>query len=428
MSSTLSNNNKVDKVSTRTFALIFFIVIFISDDTFLFGTNDSIVFICFKYVTYLFLSVYLLAHSNLKSLVFLTRSSLILYLIIISVFITVLLNVDFRGGYVYQVLVIFLAYLISNYIPSKELVRLYIKYIYVLSIISIIVFIIASVSDSFLSFFPISVNVGNVEFYNLFVCVVFKDVGEMRNTGIFREPGVYMIYLNIAILFELFYKDKINKLHVVVFLITLFLTFSTAAFIILIFTCIAYLLKKNNREERIYTKLLIITLGVVIVCVIMLSPGIYSRIFDKIGKDSIDDGSSLARAISIYVNYHIFIDNPIAGCGITKYVNKFLSYTREYFHITTSTGNNTNMILTVFAVYGLVFGMALLYSIMRLAKKISKEFIVSGLLIVAFLMMLSNEDLRYSLMIYVFLFWGLRTDLNIKNAGAQNLNERIKYA
>jgi hypothetical protein len=423
---TLLNSDKVVKMSNYSFGLIFFVVIFISDDTFTFGTNESVGYIILKYVIYLLLITYLLGYSNLKSLTYLNTGNLVLCLILLSIFIAMLFNLDFRGGYIYQFVIIFSAFLINNYMPSKNLVKIFTKYIYILSIISLVVFTAASISDRFLTFFPVFTNKIDVEFYNLVVCVVFKDVGAMRNTGIFREPGVYMIYLNIAILFELFYNEKINKSHLIVYLITLFTTFSTAAFIILLVIAMAYLLKAN-KSGAIYSKALIIGIGVVVIAVIALSPDIYSRVFDKIGKDSINDGSSLARAASVLINYHIFIDNPLAGCGITKYVDDFATYSRELFHITTGTGNNTNMILTVFAVYGLLFGLVLLFAIARLTKKFSKEFIVRGMIFIAFLMMLSNEDVRYSLMIFVLFFWGLKTDFNKEHLQIGNLEEKVEH-
>lgn len=406
------------------YLVILFIVIFISDDTFTFGTNQNFGYILFKYGIYFFLTSYLLVRNKLKIYLIPTKGNLALCAIGISVLLTAVLNFDLTGGYIYQIWLALLAFLITQYIPSRELARIFIKYIYVLSLISIVVFIIANSFPNFLTLFPVYLNANDVEFYNLGICVVFKDIEEVRNTGIFREPGVFMVYLSLAIILELFHQHHVNRKHIIVLIIASVLTFSTAAFIILAVICIAYLFKSNHKEV-LKNKFLILMAGISIVMAIISIPELYSRVFDKIGKDSVNEGSSLARGASVIVNLKMFSDHPIKGIGITSFPGNFESYSLDMFGIALEVGNNTNTITTIMAVYGVAFSIVFIYLILMSTGKLSKYIIIRFFLFIAFLMMLSNEDLRYSLMTFVILFWGLKSELTKE---VLDTEPGIKYA
>ena len=125
--------------------VIFFIVIFISDDTFNFGTNGDFTYFIFKYLVYFFFSLYLLMNSNLRFLTVLTKSSLVFYMVVLSVLLTAFFNFDLSGGYVYQIWLFLLGFLIVNFFTPKQFVDVYIKYIYFLSVVSLIVFVIANI-------------------------------------------------------------------------------------------------------------------------------------------------------------------------------------------------------------------------------------------------------------------------------------------
>ncbi|WP_427875241.1 hypothetical protein [Flavobacterium sp. MMS24-S5] len=408
-------NKESDDQTNWMHYLIFFIVIFVSDDTFNFGTNENLVYIAVKYLIYLLLTVYLLTISNLKFLTILTKSSLVFYFIVFSVFITVFLNYDFSGGYVYQIWLFFLALIIVNFYSYKNFIDVYLKLIYILSLISLIIFVIASISLSFFEIFPVQYNSAGATMYNLGVAIVFADGSYVRNTSIFREPGVFMIYLNIAILFELFFKSEINKKYLFVFILALFSTFSTAAFITVGIIFISFLFTNNKSKASIKNKSLIVGLLSIGFIVVLLSGELYSMIFEKMGKDNIGDGSSLARAMSVLANFNIFLDNIFFGVGIKNYPLFFEKYTRALIGFGLDVGNNTNTITTILAVYGFLFGFLFIYMLISFAKKTSNSIIVRTFIFLVLIMLYSNEELRYSLMSATFLMWGLLSRKKVEN-------------
>ena len=131
-------------------------------------------------------------------------------LYLFSVFITSLFNFNISGGYVYQIWLFLIGILIVNFFTQKQFLDIYIRYVYILSVISLVVFLLASISLSIFEIFPVQNNSAGATMYNLGACIVFADGAYVRNTSIFREPGVFMIYLNIAVMFELFFKKKPN--------------------------------------------------------------------------------------------------------------------------------------------------------------------------------------------------------------------------
>jgi len=399
---TIYRNNK----SSYTPPLLLFIIIFISNDTLTFGTNADIKYIIFKYVVYFLLTFFLLIKSNIKIITL--KSTLYLYLIFISIFLTSSLHLDFRGGYVYQIWIILLAFLIAKSLRIEEFSVIFNRYIFILSIVSILVFIVANSFDWLLDYFPVHVNTAGVEFANLYIAGVYKGVGLIRNTSIFREPGVFGIYLLLGIIFELFYSAKINKKHIFIFFIALFTTFSTAAFIILFLVIIGYLFRRD-KMNFIKNKTTIIFFVVIVIVILSFYSEIYLRIFSKLDSESVSYGSLTARVASVVVNFHIFVTNPVIGCGLSNYGDLFATYSTQHFGIPLNAGGkSTNSFMSIFATYGFLYGSILIWSFMGLIRKFSKNVFIQIILFLSLMMMFSNEDMRYSLLFYVLVFLGLK--------------------
>ena len=402
LKTTIYRNNKLSYMPP----LLLFIIIFISNDTFAFGTNADIKYIIFKYAVYFLLTFFLLIKSNIK--IFTLKSTLYLYLIIISIFLTSLLHLDFRGGYVYQFWIVLLAFLIAKSLSIEEFSAMFNKFIFILSIISILIFIAAISFDWLLDYFPVHVNTIGVEFTNLYIGGVCRGVGLIRNYSIFREPGVFGIYLLLGIIFELFYSAKINKKHIFIFFIALFTTFSTAAFIILFLVIIGYLFKRD-KMNFIKNKSTIIFFVAIVIVILSFHPELYLRIFSKLDSESVSGGGLTARVASIVVNFYIFVSNPVVGYGLSNYGDLFTTYSMQYFGILLKAdGQSTNSFMSIFATYGFLYGSILICSFMGLIRKFSKNIVIQIILFLSLMMMFSNEDMRYSLLFYVLVFLGLK--------------------
>jgi len=328
--------------------------------------------------------------------------------IISAIFTSALTNFDFRGGYGYQILIVTLAFLIAHFINFKQFREIFSKYILILSVISILVFVIANSFSWILGYFPVHENTAGVEIANLYISGVHLGTGEVRNTSIFREPGVFMIYLFVCILFELFYAMKPNMKHVAVYIITIITTFSTAAILILFFVIAGYLLRSKSKGHVKYKAIFLIA-AFIIISIFIFNPDVSSRIFSKLNVDHASYGSFISRAASVIVNYDIFLANPVFGSGLSNYGNLFTSFSIYHYGLPLKAdGQSSNSFMSIFATYGFIYGSIIIIAFISLTKSFTDKKLMRIILFLSLLLMFSNEDMRYSLLFNVLLFLGLK--------------------
>jgi len=337
-----------------------------------------------------------------------SQSTLYLFAIIITISSTALVNFDFRGGYGYQIMIIVLAYLITQSLNIKQFIEIFKKYILILSIVSILVFMFANYYSWVLNYFPVHENSAGVEFANLYISGVFIGVGELRNTGIFREPGVFMIYLLVCILFELYYASKPNMKHILVYFIAIIRTLSTAAILLLFLVIAGYLLRPKSKRLVKY-KAITILFAFIIISILIFHPDMSFRILSKFDVDSATYGSFIARAASVIVNYDIFLANPVFGSGLSNYGNLFESYSIYHYGLSLNAdGQSSNSFMSIFATYGFMYGSIIIIAFISLTKSFTNNKLLRIILFLSLLLMFSNEDMRYSLLFNVLVFWGLK--------------------
>jgi hypothetical protein len=329
------------------------------------------------------------------------------------------------GGYIYQIMIIILAFLISQSLNIKQFSVIFNGYVYILSIISILVFIAANSFSWILDYFPIQENTAETKFTNLYISGIFIGVDEIRNNCIFREPGVFMIYLLLGVIFELFYSVNVNMKHIFFYFIALATTFSTAAFIILILISIGYLFTRNTKKLS-KNKIIIISFVAIIVITFSYFPAIFFRIYSKIDIDSTSYGSLIARVASVIVNYDIFVTNPIVGSGLRNYGNLFETYSMQHFGFPLNAeGQSTNSFMSIFATYGFMYGSIIVFAFIGLTKIFTREILLKFILLLSLILMFSNEDMRYSLLFCVLIFFGLNIKPKIMDKNMLNTHYPI---
>ena len=180
----------------------------------------------------------------------------------------------------------------------------------------------------------------------------------VRNWGPFREPGVFQLFIVVAVIYELFRKKKSNWIKLVVFIFAIITTFSTTGYIALGVVILAVVLMNKNNMSIGQRRLLI---GVVIVFVLLIlylsiftdliikSDG-YGSVFGKI-LGSYESLSYNTRMASIWTNIKIFFENPIFGKGITYVDNHYSAIASSMYGM--SIVDNTNMLFILLARFGL---------------------------------------------------------------------------
>ena len=99
------------------------------------------------------------------------------------ILLTSFLRFDFTGGYIFQVLTLFLSYFFVKIIDFKSFAQTYCKFIYFFAWTSIILLILTILVPSIVSNFPIIINTSGKETNHLILYTSL--VGHTRNAGIF---------------------------------------------------------------------------------------------------------------------------------------------------------------------------------------------------------------------------------------------------
>jgi len=394
-------NQQISKLNI----MLLLVMLFVSDDTITFGTTENAIFIITKYVIYLALII--IIPLTIKSSILNIYKSLYFNTIILSILLTLIANNDITGGYIYQIWVLTLSYLIVSKVELSQFAILFNRILYILCIISLVVFIIANYFSFLLSYFPVHENISGTQLTNLYLVAVYNKSNDIRNTGIFREPGVYMIYILLGLIFELFYFTTANIKRIFIYLLTLLTTVSTAAFIVLILVIAGYYFDKGELKKT--TNIVLAIFMLFIPLVTYYNPELFERVFSKLDVDSASYASALAREASVIVNYRIFTENIFFGAGLNPYVDLFEYYSGEHYGVTLkANAESTNTYMSIFATYGIMYGFIVLFAVYKLVKKLTITAIPQMLLLVSFLLMFSNEDMRYSLLFNILLFYGLK--------------------
>lgn len=380
----------------KTIFLLTFIVIVFTEDTLLFGTNMNNLFMVGRFIFYIILLLFFF-NSTWRHI---NKLVIIPTLLIIASFLTVmLLNNDFRNGYILQLLSIFIALKIANTIKFHEFIEYFSKIIYFLSIASICLFVLINAFPTAINLLPTITNIGDVQFGTILVSNIMKLDGVLRNSSIFREPGVYGIYLIICLLYHFFVASSLNLKRIIVFFIALLTTFSTTAFFALILIIIGYILQGRNIKAKVY-----ISVGTAIF-IIFLLPLISEIVFSKLNENTAEYRSTLSRIASFTIPLSIFKDHPL-GVGLSKFVDLYPSYSsRLYGLIFRSDGEATNTFINTFAIYGVIYGLILIYAIWRLACLYMKSALVTFIIFSIYILIFSSQELRFSLLFNLLIMY-----------------------
>lgn len=232
-------------------------------------------------------------------------------------------------------IIVYTVYMIE---PEKAIDR-YIKLTYTLAIISIICWLMGLVAPELLR----SLLIGNTDMFKgtqgsfiySFRYASFAE-GDLRNNGIFSEPGRYQIVLNTAIYFLLFAKNGINctekerMKYLIVLGVTLLTTQSTTGYGGCAVCILAYLLMYNDKTKKQIVRLIVI-LGIIVFIDFsirgndsLLYSAVLSKVFTETGQFDLAADSGVWRMNGI-INYLAIIKDYPLGCG-DNYVNLFWTY------------------------------------------------------------------------------------------------------
>lgn len=221
---------------------------------------------------------------------------------------------------------------------------------------------------------------------------VFGFMG-FRNSGIYWEPGMYQIFLNLILLYYLYNTTSLSKnKRLIVLALTTFsiiTTGSVTGYLLasIIFGVYAFF----NKLSFIYKLLLVLSLGAILV---YIWPHMYELYEIKMETNSYD-----VRSNDVEMGWKVFKTNPIFGYGI---VNDMYTH-----YVGSDRTGNTNGLMNLLINTGIIGFLFYSYGITKFAIFLSRIFSNKSLfvlIIIWFFMSLMNEPI--SLLPFVFLIIG----------------------
>lgn len=187
------------------------LIIYVSDDTVLFGTNNNEIYIYVKYA--ILLCVFALLFFKSYAFIHTKQFRCCIFMSMIIMFSSILNN-DLRLGLVYKCLLLLLSCIYASQTKIQRFASLFVDFIYVIALISVVCTLVMMVNPSFFSFAPSIENTANTPFVNLFLYVAPSITTiNVRNYGIFREPGVYQMYLIMSLVLMIYYVSVFESTY-----------------------------------------------------------------------------------------------------------------------------------------------------------------------------------------------------------------------
>ena len=326
---------------------------------------------------------------------------LTLLLISIMILISMISHSEFYSRAYWRLLavVIIVSYLIEKY-GFRNIVKVYLDIMFFVSIISLIGYLLLNFT-SLLNNLPSVTNINGVEYG---VGIIFNYIKALpeRNCGIFWEPGIFASYLALAIAFEsIINSNSISWFRILVFVVSIITTTSSAGYVLLIFSLGIVLLRGSKLSG--YKKLLAIIVVIAIAIVafnidnIILNTSLaQNKYLIKLASDRMNQSS---RITSIFHNLSIFRKRVLFGAGINSVLNQMSSWA----DISTST-----YMLSIFGVMGSLYTLFIIYGIFS-QKNIN---IFVKLFFFFILISIVNKEPHINIMFTWIIILGMLSDKN----------------
>ena len=316
------------------------------------------------------------------------------------VLVPMVVKVDFRPLYFSILLCMYFAVFLSYFLTLKEAAGYYVRIMFLLSAWSLIgLFVLKPlVNAGFLPGHPFD-SPGGWHMYNFGLTFVVNKNIEMVNAlrafGIFREPGLYQIFLCIAIQLNNYTVDWKKQWQMwavnAVLMLALLTTFATGGVIAMalyiVFLFFDKGLYKDRRLRALALVLVIVVAGALAFAIAqngawaMELVWMVLKVFQK--TDSYTD-----RVGSILTDAQIFLQHPIVGENL-----------EDVLH---SVPNNTASSPILFAAFGIFMGLLHVLSWAALAWKKERHVVMNLILMVILFVPFNTQNVIHDMFFWLF--------------------------
>lgn len=395
-----------------------FVIIYCSDDSLFFSTNSNKTIKLVGYFLLLILGICLLVYMLKKKIKFKATSIMVGVYLLIAVFLTCLVNLDFAGEkffkYFIQIACILLCILLINIFSIKQICKNFVAIILLISSFSTIVFgsyyiFLKFVKINVLNWLPTFSNyIGNHYYFGFFSHFMKSDISGwlyLRNLGIFREPGVFAVYLLLALAILWFMDKNICRRIIgsIIILLTMITTQSTTGYfgLICFYIVIMFFDVKNKLLNNI--KYAIPFVFIITFLIMYLCKFDFVKYTPVLGKMlNLNSGSRSSRFYMPLINLELFFKSPIVGLGWTQ---SEIQHNHLATLIQYSDHSDANTIFSVFGTNGLLLGVPFISSLFIISKLWNNEKkTFFGLIFLFLLVTFATEKFTVSWIFYILIF------------------------
>lgn len=231
----------------------------------------------------------------------------------------------------------------------------------------------------------------------------------VRNAGMFSEPGMYQVFLNLAIMIYIIkLKNEENSdiqkeylLRIALLGVTICTTVSTTGIVVFICLLLSLLFSGKSRAaiSKAYHKYTILKLLMpvvfigFIVGIIIVAP----TVFGKFSPNAVNYGSYVTRSTNTVKDINAWLLSPLWGVGISNY---------EAFFSGTENG-----ITCALACYGFPIVLIAIFAVYCYIKKSCRG--NAWLYFVSLLLSLSTQNIFFTLFMYIIYYYGLDKAENV---------------
>lgn len=391
--------------------LTLFLMLYVSNETLLFGTNSSHMVKTYGFFVLTVLTLawtaYALFYAKNDGLTAGMRNAAIALVAII--FCTAFANGGDFFKYSYEGMLLLLTLVIVSNIGFKTFKECFCAIMIFLACASLAGMALYMAGGSILNKMPVMINTSGYKFHNILFTMVQGDnvVHSFRNYGIFREPGAFVVFLCIALFFELVDNKRYKNYKVFLYILTVFTTFSTAGYILMALVLFGYFLSKSETpEDKKLKKTLLIGMGVGLFGLILFFD--FQALFSKVfGKLFVGNASRDSRVGAFLVNVALLLKQKlkfIFGGGF--------SYVESNYRLVSVNGimsdHNTNTLFKMLSVHGVVYFLIVVLSLAEFVRGVKKGQRGEVFYTLALIMMLCNEDFIFNIVVYLLIFYSIQ--------------------
>lgn len=250
-----------------------------------------------------------------------------------------------------------LGFFVAKKVNTNKLIDVFCNIMVLIAVVSLVGYSFPNVFTS-IGFLPrIVTSTREMESVSLFFTNIPIDEWKQdRNWGPFWEPGAYQAFLNIALIFTMFFRSKRIKhwwIHAIILIVAVVTTLSTTGYVALFLIFIAYLLDKRPKLGKFgFSKIIISIVGVAVVLYVLGESGLYDSVLvQKLTNEETSRYQFVRHGIQA------FWDSPLFGKGanLANAIEEMAGYSVSF----------TNTVVANFAVFGLIPG---IYVLVRYVK------------------------------------------------------------